>query len=620
MARLIIVTVTLSFLGITSHYVGSYSYWRDILCLLISLGLMVFIRAAWKTLARRVFRKPAFKRITTIDSGVGRDLISAVFSVLICWAVLSIADFVFESRPLTTSVNPSASLQNDDRQGIGLALSGGGYRAALFHAGVLAELEMIGVRPTALSTVSGGSIIGAFYAAGGRPEDFLNGVINGRFNLERRVLRLDNAIRLLVSELRTIRVPFTSWHPLHPSDDPFTTTMVLAQMLDDLFLHGALVKDGPRNQHIEQMICVTDIANSEILGITRRGALIRSIDSSLRRTHFDNPTWKPADLATFQSNEIIGLPGQWPISVLVAASGGFPAALPPIRVKRWTAIDGFMGTGLLADGGLGDNSGISQFDTIQYLSFSAIAKENQPGQVWGVPLILVSDGSALAGRFTSNQYFSEIGRSIDVIYSAVGGPLLIAHREPTSNSAHTGLVDIPHPKLVLLSPRTISRQEGRLVPDQEPSALLGFEMQTGFPELVHGIPLEMRVVSTTPLTLATISEEGLRSLVSAMPTAQAQRAMPLINSLIAKGRLTTFGLVPYSMSPLVLTTDQKALCDIIIAEIDHSLREFMNASTLKDHFDRNEAESIYRLGRYVVSLNQQFINCEIGVSPCMSEH
>jgi hypothetical protein len=67
---------------------------------------------------------------------------------------------------------------------------------------------------------------------------------------------------------------------------------------------------APGNTHIEQMICVTDIANSEILGVTWQGALIRSIDSSLGRTHFDNPTWKPADLATFQSNAIIGLPGQ----------------------------------------------------------------------------------------------------------------------------------------------------------------------------------------------------------------------------------------------------------------------------------------------------------------------
>ncbi len=48
---------------------------------------------------------------------------------------------------------------------LGLALSGGGFRAALFHIGVLARLaERDLLRHVALiSTVSGGSIIGAFY-------------------------------------------------------------------------------------------------------------------------------------------------------------------------------------------------------------------------------------------------------------------------------------------------------------------------------------------------------------------------------------------------------------------------------------------------------------------------
>ena len=48
---------------------------------------------------------------------------------------------------------------------IGLALSGGGFRAALFHVGVLARLAEIGIlrRVEVISSVSGGSIIGALY-------------------------------------------------------------------------------------------------------------------------------------------------------------------------------------------------------------------------------------------------------------------------------------------------------------------------------------------------------------------------------------------------------------------------------------------------------------------------
>ena len=48
---------------------------------------------------------------------------------------------------------------------IGLALSGGGFRAAFFHVGVLARLAELGILPKVevISTVSGGSIVGALY-------------------------------------------------------------------------------------------------------------------------------------------------------------------------------------------------------------------------------------------------------------------------------------------------------------------------------------------------------------------------------------------------------------------------------------------------------------------------
>ena len=48
---------------------------------------------------------------------------------------------------------------------LGLALSGGGFRASFFHIGVLAQMAQLGLlrRVEVISTVSGGSIIGALY-------------------------------------------------------------------------------------------------------------------------------------------------------------------------------------------------------------------------------------------------------------------------------------------------------------------------------------------------------------------------------------------------------------------------------------------------------------------------
>ena len=52
-----------------------------------------------------------------------------------------------------------------ERDKLGLALAGGGFRASLFHVGVLrrmAELDLLRYVEV-LSTVSGGSIVGALY-------------------------------------------------------------------------------------------------------------------------------------------------------------------------------------------------------------------------------------------------------------------------------------------------------------------------------------------------------------------------------------------------------------------------------------------------------------------------
>jgi predicted acylesterase/phospholipase RssA len=58
-----------------------------------------------------------------------------------------------------------ASSVGEDRVKLGLALSGGGFRAAFFHIGVLARMAELGLlrRVEVLSTVSGGSILGALY-------------------------------------------------------------------------------------------------------------------------------------------------------------------------------------------------------------------------------------------------------------------------------------------------------------------------------------------------------------------------------------------------------------------------------------------------------------------------
>ena len=72
-------------------------------------------------------------------------------------AAATIRDFLGEARAAGAS---SAFLGK-----VGLALSGGGFRASLFHLGVLAKLAELDIlrQVEILSCVSGGSIVGAHY-------------------------------------------------------------------------------------------------------------------------------------------------------------------------------------------------------------------------------------------------------------------------------------------------------------------------------------------------------------------------------------------------------------------------------------------------------------------------
>lgn len=89
------------------------------------------------------------------------------------------------------------------RKKLGLALAGGGFRAALFHLGVLhrlAEFDLLR-RVEVLSTVSGGSIIGALYAILLKRE-LEKPSNNGNLTREKYVELVDELDRVLVKGIR----------------------------------------------------------------------------------------------------------------------------------------------------------------------------------------------------------------------------------------------------------------------------------------------------------------------------------------------------------------------------------------------------------------------------------
>src|SRR5687767_13840672 len=111
---------------------------------------------------------------------------------------------------------------------IALALSGGGYRAAAFHLGLLRTLSDVGLLQDVviLSTVSGGTFVGAAYAVAscaGESFDTFFTQFRERLQTQRPVHR---AAQLLVSE----------WNRRLPR---CTLVAAHAEAINEQFFHGA---------------------------------------------------------------------------------------------------------------------------------------------------------------------------------------------------------------------------------------------------------------------------------------------------------------------------------------------------------------------------------------------
>lgn len=165
---------------------------------------------------------------------------------------------------------------------IALALSGGGYRAAAIHAGILDTLDEAGLAPRYLSTVSGGSIVGAAYAMGMSGADF------------RDHLRADKPG--LPNDLSNFYPVFAQlFVPGYGSGDTYANHFDRAY-----FDHRTLAATGP------PLLIVNT-------------------------TRYDNGTRRAFTAET---------DGGLPIARLVAASGAFPVAFDPVLIEGERYIDG----------------------------------------------------------------------------------------------------------------------------------------------------------------------------------------------------------------------------------------------------------------------------------------
>lgn len=239
------------------------------------------------------------------------------------------------------------SPQSNAFKGIALGLSGGGYRAAGFHLGTIRLLDRLGLRNkiNALSTVSGGTIVGAAYAlADAGNQSFSD------FSTEfQRFLSEVNVVQSAIDRLTETRT-------INGTASTPSLIRAAAEVYDNGLFRGSTLKDLQDNKD-----AIPEIAFNATE--FRGGRSFRFQRGITEQTYSGNTYLRiPLDSETNRSIRIADI---------VAASSCFPSAFEPLRFPSdfmWTqehstsAVREELGEEFatdvaLMDGGIFDNQG-----------------------------------------------------------------------------------------------------------------------------------------------------------------------------------------------------------------------------------------------------------------------
>lgn len=492
---------------------------------------------------------------------------------LISWLMMSLFDVVRpHGLPLDVQrfVEPKqASLDWPRDRTVGVSLSGGGYRAALYHAGVLAALDDLGIKIDTLSTVSGGSIIGTYYALGGDPREFPHYVAENRFSLSREMLRFPNALLLATPmKVPTTNIELVPWLN-------YSRSSIQANLVERLFQVEVLPEEAPN-----LAINVTDVNYANRITFLNDKLLI------------DAPGYDNAEL--FNENEYL-TPHSFSLFEKIAISGGFPIAFPPINFELQLidyAGDSQVYKNMpLIDGGVIDNLGLDTLLALNELYRSQPSSE-RPERDLCSDSIIVSDAGAI---FIPNREPSSLGamaRSFDVAGF---------HKDSLANKReYVNLQVRVTPKNILQRIDKASKnyksypvnEEGELSDDyiRDTAQRIALLPPIVLDWLIEDLPEEFQNRAREGLSG---SVEFRRELTSAD---NPKRLMQ---------RLSKLRRMPNSCNVHTDRNEEIARkeCPLLDLEeaIDSSLKQyvrlFMTASTLRDFYDDEYALALYKLGR-----------------------
>lgn len=279
----------------------------------------------------------------------------------------------------------------DEGRQIHLALSGGGFRATLFHLGTLAALDERGClgRIEAITAVSGGSILAA-HCALNWGKYVRDGVLHASAPIFRLIIERDvrGAIgrRLPYISIARSFLQVLAWiigwldfilplrwiEKIRRWSDQLTTTGQLIRFYDRELFHDHVLSDLAKTTTGEVPppeinLLATNASLAATASFSAKGlkpVVPDPDESNLLNTSAGPATETGIPLATSNGRRRFGA-DVTRVSTAVAASSAFPAFFTPVTIDQdvyhWESRSILPRRFLLTDGGVIDNLGIKQF-------------------------------------------------------------------------------------------------------------------------------------------------------------------------------------------------------------------------------------------------------------------
>lgn len=249
---------------------------------------------------------------------------------------------------------------SSNTQRIGIALSGGGYRATAFHLGTLKKLNEMKILPQAdvISTISGGSITGAAYCCHkGDFDSFYNELYNKlqKKNVIKNLLLSWLGIRMLFVVLLLIGsfcFLFTAYAWLFP----VAIAVILVAVLKYQFIILPISKriENIYDDFFYEKKTLSSLPDKPLL-------VIGATNLQTAKPFVFSKTWMQDSTYLFMDDPIRFKSADFPVARAVMASSCVPFAFTPVTIDKKffeNPEDALIVHPVLVDGGVYDNQGI----------------------------------------------------------------------------------------------------------------------------------------------------------------------------------------------------------------------------------------------------------------------